>query len=65
MHKEIEDEAPGKQWILLMIFFYFPGASSSISLCMVAQPEYRKWAVQNRLYGSVKQAKNSAMIDVD
>jgi len=36
----IEDEAPGKQWIFLMIFFNFPEASSSFLLCMVAQPEY-------------------------
>jgi len=39
MHKIIEDEAPGKQWIFPDIpndFLYFPGASSSVVLCMVA-----------------------------
>jgi len=45
LHKTIEDEAPGKQWIFLMLFFYFPGASPSVVLFVVAQPKYRKWAI--------------------
>jgi len=30
-----------------MILFYFPGASSSVVLCMVAQHEYQKWAIKH------------------
>jgi len=42
MHKTTEDKALGKQWMFLMIFFYFPGALSSVVLCMIAQLEYEK-----------------------
>jgi len=45
MYKTTDDEAPGKQWILLMVLFCFPGASFSVVLCMVTQPEYQKWAI--------------------
>jgi len=32
------------------VFFYFPGASSSIVLYMVIQPEYRKWAIGSKFW---------------
>jgi len=48
MHKTTETDAQWKKLAFLMIFFYFSGASSSVVLCIVAQPEYRKELLRSK-----------------